>query len=263
MKLAACLTMLIDHIGFQYGHLGGIFSVFRLIGRISFPLFAFMIADGAFRTKNKAGYLIRLLVFGVITEPVYDLCFYGKLYAGGHLNVMFTLALGLAAIYVYYAIAETADRFKPWLRIFIRIIAFLPPVLIALLSNLAGTDYGMYGVALIFAFGLIRRGDAAGKALLAAVTTGFAARFLLLYEAKKLVSLTGLVSAPALPSGWNLKQIFAVFAVIFIITYDGTRGPQPSSSGARKAVKNAFYAFYPAHLLLLILIKKLILLIGN
>ena len=63
LKIIACITMLLDHMGFilfpQY-------PIFRIIGRIAFPIFAFLLAEGCYYTKNKLRHFIVNLI---LLEP--------------------------------------------------------------------------------------------------------------------------------------------------------------------------------------------------
>lgn len=76
LKLLACLTMLIDHIGAIF--FPGL-QWMRLIGRISFPLYAFLLSEGVYHTRNARQYALRLILILVITELPYDLLFRGEL----------------------------------------------------------------------------------------------------------------------------------------------------------------------------------------
>ena len=68
LKIIAAVTMLIDHIGFillpQYGFL-------RIIGRLSFPIFAFLIAEGCKYTKNKLRYFLSVFILGLVCQIAY------------------------------------------------------------------------------------------------------------------------------------------------------------------------------------------------
>lgn len=89
--------MIIDHIGAiffpeQY--------VFRKIGRIAFPIFAFLVTDSLIYTRNKVKYLQRLFVFGLISEIPFDLAFGNPIFELSLNNVMFTLLLGAICILI-------------------------------------------------------------------------------------------------------------------------------------------------------------------
>ncbi len=72
LKVIAVLTMLIDHIGvfFSYSMSYEVYYIFRMIGRISMPLYAFLIVQGYFHTSNLSKYLKRLGILGIVTQIV-------------------------------------------------------------------------------------------------------------------------------------------------------------------------------------------------
>ena len=75
LKLLACLTMLIDHIGALFFPQ---FQWMRIIGRLSFPLYCFLLSEGIHYTRNPMKYGLRLLLVAVLTELPYDLLFRGE-----------------------------------------------------------------------------------------------------------------------------------------------------------------------------------------
>lgn len=95
LKFIALLTMLIDHIGYL---LFPQHFVFRIIGRISFPIFAYLIAIGAKRTSNLSRYALRLLVFALISQLPYNLFTRNLLLSFHSPNIFFTLLAGLLLI---------------------------------------------------------------------------------------------------------------------------------------------------------------------
>ena len=62
LKILAIITMFIDHFGLQ---LFPQLKILRIIGRIALPIFAYMIAEGCFYTKNRLKYLLQLLILGL------------------------------------------------------------------------------------------------------------------------------------------------------------------------------------------------------
>ena len=95
LKCIAVVTMLIDHIGaiFFPEHLW-----LRYVGRFSFPIYCFLIAEGYIHTRDVKKYMVRLFAVALLSEIPFDLLWYGKPFFPGHQNVFFTLLLGLACI---------------------------------------------------------------------------------------------------------------------------------------------------------------------
>ncbi|MDF2886393.1 MAG: hypothetical protein K0R23_778 [Lacrimispora sp.] len=118
LKIIAVITMLIDHIGvavIENGILkyqdpslmqailatpeGAKWStidfILRTIGRISFPIFCFLLVEGFLHTKDVKKYGIRLLAFALISEIPFDLAIFNSWFHPGYQNVFFTLFIGL------------------------------------------------------------------------------------------------------------------------------------------------------------------------
>lgn len=136
IKVVAITSMLIDHIGLFF--FPGV-PIFRIIGRISFPLFSFLVANGARYTKNIYGYLYRLFSFALLSQIPYFLANSKINEPPNKLNVLFTLSLGLLVI---IAIRKYQNRFV-WFT------AIILASMIALISNF---DYQIVGVLLVVGF---------------------------------------------------------------------------------------------------------------
>lgn len=104
LKIVAMLSMLIDHIaaGLIPKTLM-VYGVMRLIGRIAMPLYAFMIAEGLYYTRNKWKYTGRVALVGLIAVVPYNLYILGGLWKWRP-NVLFTYALAMVAIIVADAV---------------------------------------------------------------------------------------------------------------------------------------------------------------
>ena len=98
LKVIAIFSMVIDHCAyFLMPHDTVLYEVMRCLGRIAFPVFAFLVAEGFAHTRNRKKYFGQLLVFAVVSEiPWYLLNG-----ADGTHNVMFTLALGVVVLAVF------------------------------------------------------------------------------------------------------------------------------------------------------------------
>ncbi|MCU0569144.1 MAG: conjugal transfer protein TraX [Oculatellaceae cyanobacterium Prado106] len=90
IKLLAALLMLLDHIG---AVLLPDVILLRVLGRLSFPLFAWLLVQGEAHTRNFWRYFLRLLLLGLIAQPIYWFTF-----GSDRLNILFTLALGLLCL---------------------------------------------------------------------------------------------------------------------------------------------------------------------
>ena len=126
LKIIAIISMLIDHVGYTFFPQ---LIIFRIIGRIAFPIFTYQIAEGYAHTTDKKKYMIRIWVFAAISQAPFSLLFQTTT-----LNVIVTLGLALFAIDSYH-------QKRYWL--------MLPPMAA---SFLVPMDYGLFGVLLALAF---------------------------------------------------------------------------------------------------------------
>lgn len=133
LKWIAIITMLIDHIG---AVLLPEYVVLRCIGRLSFPIFCFLLTEGFFYTRNVERYIVRLAVFAIISEIPYDLAFLGKFVDFRRQNVFFTLCVGMIMM---YAIKRTNNL----------TIKAVYLVLAMWGAQILGGDYGYKGILLI------------------------------------------------------------------------------------------------------------------
>lgn len=90
IKLLAAILMVIDHIGAVFFPEN---ILFRFIGRYSFPLFIFLLTQGEKHTRSFAQYAVRLLLLGLISQPIYQMVFNST-----QRNILFTLFLGLLCL---------------------------------------------------------------------------------------------------------------------------------------------------------------------
>ena len=92
LKLIAIITMAIDHVTAVFiPNNTEVYLVGRLIGRLAFPIFAFLLVEGFFHTSNIKKYLTRLGIFALISELPFDLAFYNSKFAryGGNVKTDF------------------------------------------------------------------------------------------------------------------------------------------------------------------------------
>jgi len=158
LKLIAVMTMLIDHSyhvldkfpifrqvfwNISTNYQVSLYLLCRTVGRIAFPLYAFLLTEGFQHTHDRKKYAGNLLLFALISEIPWNLLHGGKLFDRSQ-NVFFTLFLGLLCMIVYEAYQE--NRKKQWI--------FL--IAIAVIAMFLNADYGLKGVGFIFAMYLLR-----------------------------------------------------------------------------------------------------------
>jgi hypothetical protein len=218
LKIFAIIVMLIDHMGYV---LFPKVLFLRVIGRLAFPLFAFFIAEGYRKTRDITDYLGRLVLFALISQLPFIYAFNTK---GLYLNVFFTLAMGLYAVYSY-------DKTKKITMV----------ILIAAACQVINTDYGAYGVLLVFFFN--RYHDNFKE---------MAKNVIFLTIAAQLIQ-AGITCATT-PSAYVYRSLLFTLGIqplcllsLFLIKiYNGERGAR---------LKYLFYAFYPVHLIILGMIR--------
>ena len=163
LKWIALLTMLIDHfaaIFYQGSALAGrpLLSVgeyffLRSVGRLAFPIYAFLLAEGFCHTRSVKKYLLRLLLFGLVSEIPFDLAFQRYWFDMSYQNVYFTLFLGLLAVWLW----ERLTRGDPARSGALRVLCGLFTIGgAAAAAELLQTDYGAWGVLVIASMALSR-----------------------------------------------------------------------------------------------------------
>lgn len=151
LKWVAILTMTIDHVGafllepaLVSGLVGSQFSglnmVLRLIGRLAFPLFTFLLVEGFIHTRSVKKYLLQLGIFALFSEIPFDLAKEGVLVEFTYQNIFFTLFIGLLTIALF-------DRFKEE-----KYLKWLVLILGMLLAEVLKTDYAAFGILVVFVF---------------------------------------------------------------------------------------------------------------
>lgn len=143
LKIIAIATMMIDHFGMVFFPQ---IEIFRIVGRVAFILFAFLLTEGAVHTRDFKAYLKRLLVWAFLSEIPYDMAVNGKLMDWQSQNIFFSLFLSAFGIYV---IKNAVTKIK---KIAIVIATFF-------VADLLKVDFGIYGLAVVYSFYLIKSID--------------------------------------------------------------------------------------------------------
>ena len=208
LKIIAIITMTIDHIGaIMYPNI----DIFRIIGRVSFPIFAFLLVEGFKHTSNKLKYFLRLILFAIITQPIYDYAFNKH-----ELNILFTFSLSFLLLSSLEFIKKIISKYSKGIENYLYKTVFysLIYILFVLFSIILNVDYQALGISLVFIFYLVPN----------------------LYLSFLLYLLAVIFLAT------NTIQFYSLLSFLFIYMYNGEKG---------KNIKYFFYLYYPLHLLIL------------
>lgn len=216
LKWIAIVTMFFDHLG---AILLPQYPILRLIGRISFPIFCFLLVEGFYHTSNLKKYMLRLGIFAIISEIPFDWMVDSQSSIWQHQNIFFTLLIGLGVLYIIQSISQKYQH-NPMILIGAELLAVIAGVIVAQLIH---TDYEMVGVLYIVVFYLFR-----GR-------NGLLAVWLILVSFFSYGQLT--------------TQLYCVVAMLFICLYNGEKG---------RSMKYFFYLFYPVHILILCIVRAML-----
>ena len=228
LKIIAMILMLLDHM---WGTIIPGNQWMTLVGRMAFPIFAFLIVEGYIHTSDYKKYIKRLLIFGLLSEIPFNLIYTGSIIFPFHQNVLFTLVLGLLIIHEIDKIINNKE-------IKLRVKSILKILLFLLITIIGFVDYGITGVLTIVVFYLFREFKFAWLGQLISL--------ILLY----IVFFKG---QSVIINIFNYEyflpiQGMGVLSLILIWLYNGKKGNNS------KLLKYIFYSFYPVHMLMLYLI---------
>ena len=221
LKIIAIISMFCDHFGDFYFEKT---TFLNFIGRLAFPIFAFQIAQGYIHTKDIKKYILRLIVFSFISQIPYMLFYHFVFNRIFEVNVIFTLLFGLLSILIY-------DKYH-------KFVGVCSCILLGTIAHFLHFDYGFFGVFIVFMFYVLR-----DKKIYMSI--GFIIAVILKYYLK-IIKYAAPFTYIFLGNNYS-KAMYATFlAIVPILFYNGKKG---------KDVKYLFYIFYPAHLLVLGLLK--------
>ena len=234
LHILAMTFMLMDHL---WATLLPAQEWLTCVGRIAFPIFAFMAVEGYFHTHNLKKYLLRMLIFAVISEVPFDLMYGGTWFYPVHQNVIWTLMMGLAGIHLMETVRKKKSTF----------VYILVSVIVVILGGLLGTlsmvDYYGIGVLTVFIFYFFR-----GRKWWCLL-----GQMLALYWVN--VELLGGLMYPIRLFGMEFEicqQGLALLALLPIWLYRGRQGYHS------KPFQYFCYAFYPVHMLVIVLVLNFI-----
>lgn len=220
LKIIAAFTMLLDHIGYIFAQYldPNMVQILRIIGRVSFPLFAFLLVQGFIHTRDRISYLARIFGFGIGLMIILAILAQYDVDTTGPINIFMTLGLGFLTIWwieLYWNVSPT--------------ITSIGTIAMAMLADFMRVDYGAYGILIICAFYFFRNKT-----------------FWQMFSFALLTIVFVLTDYFFIENAW-LIQIYALAAIPILLMYNGKRG--------KIQAKYFFYIFYPAHFAILYIIR--------
>lgn len=217
LKMIAMVSMVLDHIKYAVPATNNFAT--KYLGRLAFPIFAFLVAEGMIHTKSRKKYLLRMFIFACISQIPFML-FRGLISDKFVLNIMFTFLFAIIGIMIFDFFEKT-EGFPKFLK-FIIIVLIATSILI--ITQFIAMDYGWYGIGTVWLFYVLR-----DKKVLR--TVGYIILVFLYYFSRYITFLNQLD---------YISLIFAALPATIVLFYNGKEG---------KKIKYFFYIFYPLHLL--------------
>lgn len=233
LHVMASVFMLCDHL---WGTVVPGNDWLTCIGRLAFPIYAFMIVEGYFHTRNLKKYAGRLFLFALLSEIPFNLAMGSRLFYPIHQNVLWSFLISLLLIHWNEKAKETK---KLPVRIAVGIFTVLFGGLLGLITMV---DFYHAGVLTVLVFYFFRENTLFCRA---GQIVG------LWYINMELLGGYGYELSLFGHSFFFVRQGLALLALLPVWLYRGQRGRYPAG------LKFAFYAFYPLHLLVLGLLKFL------
>lgn len=219
LKIIACITMLIDHMGVL---LFPKITILRIIGRIAFPIFAFLLAEGCYYTRNKIRHLLVISGFAAVMQVV----------------LFLAIRMNDFSIFIHFSIAvllclviDLIEKFIKERKVIVSIaliLSFLISVIMLILIDKNTTyffsNYGLYGIFVPVILYIIRK---------------------YIKHIHVFVSIMVICLAMVLMHFFTvwMYQLYGMIACVFILLYNGKKG--------KYNLKYLFYIFYPLHLVVL------------
>ena len=230
LHIMAMIFMLCDHL---WGTIVPGNDWLTCIGRIAFPIFAFTTVEGYFKTSNLKKYVLRLLVFALLSEIPFNLALGSRVFYPIHQNVLWSFLISIGLIHWN----EKVNGDRLWKRVAVGCTTVLIGFIVGIITMV---DYYHAGILTVLAFYFFRQRNwwnRIGQFLCLwyinmEILGGFCYEFQLFGQ-----------------THYFMRQGIALLALLPIWLYQGKQGYH------NKALQYACYAFYPAHLLILAILK--------
>ena len=153
LHIMAMAFMLCDHL---WGTVVPGNDWLTCIGRISFPIFAFMIVEGYFYTSNLKRYVKRLLIFALVSEIPFNLAMGSRVFYPIHHNVLWSFLISIGLIYWNEKAKATGRMYK---RVAVAVLSVVIGYIVGLLTFVDFYHAGILTV-LVFYFSAAENGGA-------------------------------------------------------------------------------------------------------
>ena len=257
----------------------------RSIGRIALPIFIFLMSEGFKYTKNKEKYLLRLIIFAIISEIPYNLADAKRFWFPLEQNILFTLFISLLNLYIIEKIhmiihkdydSDISQDINERAR-------KLTPTTLPVEANSVSTNHIEANCVspTFFRRGAEQSSELFRKSPLIIIVSTLISCFIseklyfsygsscvislaICYYIKdkrplKVILMTIILmiwvynymtKRTIIFGYWHYAEIFAIFSMIPIMLYDANL--------PNKKIKYLFYIFYPAHLLIFYILSRII-----
>ncbi len=228
----AMLFMLCDHL---WGTVVSGNDWLTCVGRLAFPIYAFMIVEGYFRTRNLKKYVQRLFLFAIISEIPFNLVMGSRIFYPIYQNVLWSFLISIGLIHLN----EKVKGKQAWKQILVGVATVCIGYIVGLVTFV---DFYNAGILTVLVFYFFK--DKKWWCYLCQLVCLWYINVELLGGFSYEVTIFG-------ETHFIARQGIALFALIPIWLYKGKQGYH------NKAVQYIYYAFYPLHLLILGIIKLL------
>ncbi len=223
LKIIAAIAMVFDHVGVL------IFpkiAIFRIIGRIAFPIFAYMFAEGCFYTKNKLKHFLILFIFALVVQIGYYIAMQSLSFS---IFGIFLISLALIRLFDLSLKIKDDKKYLSYLIYVVLIILIIGLYFLNLYLPYFKDNYGFFGMIIPFVIYVAKK----------------------IYDEKffLLIVLTTLLGFRLIIEP-RIYAEYSFLALIFLLFYNGERG--------KLKLKYFFYIFYPLHLIIIYLIYYLL-----
>lgn len=220
LKIVACIAMVLDHAAkiFSFQGIAKIICS-NMIGRIAFPLFCLLLAEGYAHTRNAGKYFLRLFICAILAEIPFNFM-YENLFEPKAQNTLFTLSLGIAVFCLMDAIEKKVKGFEKQV-----VLQFLVVIAGITIATFLFFDYRAAGILCLVCCHLFD-------------------------QEKRVDPFLAAAAGCTVLTVYGVREAGAFLCLPLVLFYSGEHGRQ--LEGRHKvAAKYAFYAFYPVHLICL------------